>query len=203
MPHHVITAGNNEQKHCGRSSVLDLHDLAIWVGLPPDGRPPHLTQGMLMIILPAPGRRLWNTLRRTPSSRTRPLDGARRVYASSEHERREQSLSMACATSRGRRVPRPRRRSDRVLPKACGASLSSGAWSSTRLKSRKAVKSLSTACARSGSSRVQPPCRGSRARAKKGRWYSLFRAVRDRRSSGSGVSRRDDDGGGSGSGRGQ
>ena len=42
-----------------------------------------------------------------PSGRTRPLDGARRVYASSEHEGREQSLSTACATSRSRRVPRP------------------------------------------------------------------------------------------------
>ena len=31
----------------------------------------------------------------------------RRVYTSSEHEGREQSLSMACATSRSRRVPRP------------------------------------------------------------------------------------------------
>ena len=116
--------------------------------------------------------------------------------ASSLSRRRAQRL--VAVTCRGRR-----RRSDRVLPKAYGASLRSGAWSSTRLKSRKAVKSLSTACARSGSSRVQPPCRGSRARAKKGRWYSLFRSVRDRRSSGSGVSRRDNDGGGSGSGRGQ
>ena len=109
--------------------------------------------------------------------------------------RAQRLVAVAC---RGRR-----RRSDRVLPKACGASLRSDAWSSTRLKSRKAAKSLSTACARSHSPRVQPPCRGSRARAKKGRWCSLFRSVRDLRSSGSGVSRRDDGVGCSGFGRGQ
>ena len=51
MPHHVITAPNNEQKHLGRSSVLELHDLARWPGLPPDGRPPHFLQGMMMIII--------------------------------------------------------------------------------------------------------------------------------------------------------
>ena len=105
---------------------------------------------------------------------------------------------LVAVTCRGRR-----RRSDRVLPKACGASLRSDAWSSTRLKSRKAAKSLSTACARSRSSCTRRPCRGVRARAKKGRWYSLFRSVRDRRSSGSGVSRRDDGDGCSGFGRGQ
>ena len=107
---------------------------------------------------------------RTP--RAVSLDGVRRLVAVACRDRRH--------------------RSDRVLPKACGASLKSGAWSSTRLKSRKAAKSLSTACARSHNPRVQPPCRGSRARAKKGRWYSLFRSVRDLRSSGSGASRRDD-----------
>ena len=113
FPHHVITPSPNEEhQHWGRSSVLELHDLARWPGLPPDGRPPHLRHlglgcSMMMIMLPASGRRLWNTLRRTPSCRTRPLDGAQRVYASSEHKRREQSLSMACATSRSRRVPRP------------------------------------------------------------------------------------------------
>ena len=116
--------------------------------------------------------------------------------ASSLSRRRAQRLvAVAC---RGRR-----RRSDRALPTACGASLRSGTWSFASVKSRKAARSLWMACARSHSSRVQPPCRGSRARAKKGRWYSLFRSVRDRRSSGSGVSPRDDDGGGSGSGRGQ
>ena len=110
--------------------------------------------------------------------------------ASSLSRRRAQRL--VAATCRGRR-----RRSDRALPTACGASLRSGTWSFASVKSRKAARSLWMACARSHSSRVQPPCRGSRARAKKGRWYSLFRSVRDRRSSGSGVSPRDDDGGGS------
>ena len=116
--------------------------------------------------------------------------------ASSLSRRRAQRLvAVAC---RGRR-----RRSDRALPTACGASLRSGTWSSTRLKSRKAAKSLSTACARSRSSCMRWPCRGVRARAKKGRWYSLFRSVRDLRSSGSGVSPRDDGDGCSGFGRGQ
>jgi len=118
---------------------------------------------------------------RTP--RAVSLDGVRRLVAVACRDRRH--------------------RSDRVLQTACGASLRSDAWSSTRLKSRKAAKSLSTACARSHSPRVQPPCRGSRARAKKGRWCSLFRSVRDLRSSGSGVSRRDDGDGCSGFGRGQ
>ena len=99
------------------------------------------------------------------------LDGVRRLVA------------VAC---RGRR-----RRSDRVLPKACGASLKSGTWSSTRLKSRKAVKSLSTACARSCSSCTPWPCRGARARAKKAdvswRGYSLFRCVEVEAASGDDV----------------
>ena len=60
LPHHVITAPNNEQKHLGRSSVLELHDLARWPGLPPDGRPPHLRHlglgwSMMMIILTCVG----------------------------------------------------------------------------------------------------------------------------------------------------
>ena len=106
---------------------------------------------------------------RTP--RAVSLDGVRRLVA------------VAC---RGRR-----RRSDRALPTACGASLRSGTWSSTRLKSRKAAKSLSTACARSRSSCTRRTCRGVRARAKKAdvswRWYSLFRCVEVEAASGDDV----------------
>ena len=84
-----------------------------------------------------------------------------------------------------------RRRSDRVLQTACGASLRSGAWSSKSVKSRKSVCILSTACARSRSSCTRRPCRVVRARAKKAdvswRWYSLFRCVEVEAASGDDV----------------
>ena len=133
-PHHSRSS-TVSQRHFSRSSVLDWHVFAVWPGLPPDSRPPqlaHFCLAMMMLITcagavavehassnavgpNAASRRRAARLRlfRARTPRAVSLDGGRRLVAD------------AC---RGRR-----RRSGRVLPKACGASLRSGTWSSKAL----------------------------------------------------------------------